>query len=77
MISQGCAHARARVGDVIEPAAQRRNVAYREFYNSIKFRVKKLLYNIGPKVLYRSEEYNCQMHELMFQTGVKGMSERI
>ena len=35
MISQGCAHARARVGDVIEPAALRRNGAYREFFNSI------------------------------------------
>ena len=28
-----------------------------------------------PKV-YRSEQYNCQMNELMFQAGVKGMSER-
>ena len=34
------AHARASGGDVIEPAALRRNVAYREFFNSIKFRVK-------------------------------------
>ena len=34
MISQECAHARARVGDVIEPAALRRNGAYREFFNS-------------------------------------------
>ena len=25
---------------------------------------------------YRSEQYNCQMNELMFQAGVKGMSER-
>ena len=24
----------------------------------------------------RSEQYNCQMNELMFQAGVKGMSER-
>ena len=39
MVSQGCAHARAfalHVGDVIEPAALRRNVAYREFFDSIK-----------------------------------------
>ena len=28
-----------------------------------------------PKV-YRSEQYNCQMNELMFQAGVKGMNER-
>ena len=27
-------------------------------------------------ILYRSEQYNCQMNELMFQAGVKGMSER-
>ena len=26
--------------------------------------------------IYRSEQYNCQMNELMFQAGVKGMSER-
>ena len=25
---------------------------------------------------YRSEQYNCQMNELIFQAGVKGMSER-
>ena len=56
-----------RVGDVIEPAALRRNVAYREFFDSIKYE---------PKV-YRSEQYNnCQMNELMFQAGAKGMSER-
>ena len=36
MISQGCAHGRASAGDVIELAALRRNVAYREFFNSIK-----------------------------------------
>ena len=35
MISQGCAHAGARVGDVIELAALRLNGAYREFFNSI------------------------------------------
>ena len=26
--------------------------------------------------MYRSEQYNCQMNELMFQAGVKGTSER-
>ena len=31
---------RVRVGDVIEPAALRRNVAYREFFDSIKYRVE-------------------------------------
>ena len=31
---------RIRVGDVIEPAALRRNVAYREFFDSIKYSVK-------------------------------------
>ena len=32
----------------------------------------------SPKVytVYRSEKYNCQMNELMFQASVKGMSER-
>ena len=25
---------------------------------------------------YRSEQYYCQMNELMFQAGVRGMSER-
>ena len=33
-------------------------------------------HNSGAKI-YRSEGYNnCQMHELMFQAGVKGMRER-
>ena len=41
MISQGCAHARVRIGDVI---------------------------NFGTPG--RSEEYNCQMHELMFRADV-------
>ena len=45
-------------------------MAYHEFFNSIKFRVKIIT------ILPRSEEYNCQMHELMFQAGVRGMSER-
>ena len=31
---------RVRVGDVIEPAELRRNVAYREFFDSIKYRVR-------------------------------------
>ena len=31
---------RVRVEDVIEPAALRRNVAYREFFDSIKYRVE-------------------------------------
>ena len=26
--------------------------------------------------MYRSEQYDCQMNKLMFQAGVKGMSER-
>ena len=38
--SQRCAHACACFGHVIEPAALRCNVAYREFFKSIKFRVK-------------------------------------
>ena len=51
MISQGRVRVRvhvrtymryacARIGDVIEPAALRRNVAYREFFNTKNFRVK-------------------------------------
>ena len=41
---------RVRVGDVIKPAVPRHNVAYREFFNSIKFHVKyKLPYNFGPQ----------------------------
>ena len=35
----------------------------------------RLTMRYEPKV-YRSEQYNCQMNELMFQAGVKGMSER-
>ena len=31
---------------------------------------------MNPSYIYRSEQYNCQMNELMFQAGVKGMSER-
>ena len=31
---------RVRVGDVIEPDALRRNVAYREFFDSIKYCVE-------------------------------------
>ena len=31
---------RVRVGDVIELAALRRNMAYREFFDSIKYRVE-------------------------------------
>ena len=75
MISQGCAHAhtRACVGDIIEPAALRRNGAYVNFQQYNSFAYNKLPYNFGPKV-YRLEEYNCQMYELMFQAGVKGMS---
>ena len=48
---------RVRVGYVIEPVALRCNVAYHELPN-----------NYGPKV-YRSEQYNCQMNELMFRAG--------
>ena len=40
------------------------NMAYREFFNSIKFRE-------FDTAQYRSDKYNCQMHELMFQAGVK------
>ena len=31
---------RVRVGDVIEPATLRRHVAYREFFNSLKYRME-------------------------------------
>ena len=31
---------RVRVGDVIEPAALRRNVPYGKFFDSIKYRVE-------------------------------------
>ena len=31
---------------------------------------------MNPRYIYRSEQYNCQMNKLMFQAGVKGMSER-
>ena len=61
---------RIRVGDVIEPAALRRNVQYKV---SRGINDHTTIYE--PKV-YRSEQYNCQMNELMFQAGVKGMSER-
>ena len=68
---------RVRVGDVIEPAALRRNVAYREFFNSISFAKNKSYHTtMDPRYIYRSEEYNYQMNELMFQAGVEGMSER-
>ena len=70
MISQGCAHARA----CAEPATLRRNVAYSEFFNSIKFRVELITIQLCTQG--RSEEYKCQIHELMFQADVKGMSER-
>ena len=68
---------RVRVGDVIEPAALRCNVAYREFFDSMKLVSRGINkpHNYEPKV-YRSEQYNCQMNELMFQAGIKGMSER-
>ena len=38
-------HMRVRVGDVIEPAMLRRNVAYRKFFLTVarKFRVKKII----------------------------------
>ena len=59
-----------RVG---EPAALRRNMASREF-NSINFHEYITTTMDGPKV-YRSEEYNCHINELMFHVG-KGMSKR-
>ena len=55
-------HVRALVMYIIEPVALHRNVAYHEFFNSIKF-----------TILPKSLEYDCQLHELMFQAGVKGM----
>ena len=61
---------RVRVGDVIEPAALRRNVAYCEFFDKVSRGIHV------NTTMYRSEQYNCQMNELMFQAGVKGMSER-
>ena len=68
MVSQGCAH-------VIEPAALRRNVQYKVL-RGIKLMTTQLYMN--PRYIYiaRSEQNNCQMNELMFQAGVKGMSER-
>ena len=48
---------RVRVGDVIEPAALRRHVAYREF-STIEW--NKLPHNYEPKVY---------SNELMFQAG--------
>ena len=63
---------RVRVGDVIEPAALRRNVQYKVLRGINDHTT--IIYE--PKVLYRSEQNNCQMNELMFQAGVKGMSER-
>ena len=62
---------RVRVGDVIEPAALRRNVQYKVLRGINDHTT--IIYE--PKV-YRSEQNNCQMNELMFQAGVKGMSER-
>ena len=71
---------RVRVGDVIEPAALRRaatwpivNFNFRQYKVSRGINDHTMRYE--PKV-YRSEQYNCQMNELMFQAGVKGMSER-
>ena len=31
---------RVRIGDVIEPAVLRRNVAYREIFDSLKYRME-------------------------------------
>ena len=59
---------RVRVGDVIEPAALRRNVQYK-VSRGINDHT-----TMNPR--YRSEQYNCQKNELMFQAGVKVMSER-
>ena len=54
------------LGYVIEPVALRRgcNVSF----DSIKFAKNELPHNYGPKV-YKPEEHNCQMNELMFQAG--------
>ena len=63
------------IRDVIEPAALRHNVDYREFFDSTC--IYKVSRGINDHTtIYRSEQYNCQMNELMFQAGVKGMSER-
>ena len=50
------------IGDVIELATLIRNVAYHEFFNSMKFHIKlAYMYNFGPKVHCRPEEYNVLM----------------
>ena len=53
-----------------EPAVLRRNIAYSEFLNNIKFRVKYITIQLWPQ---GRSEVRC-IHELMFQAGVKGMS---
>ena len=65
-------HMRVRVGDVIEPAALRRNVQFKVLRG---INDHTTIYD-STQGMYRSEQNNCQMNELMFQAGVKGMSER-
>ena len=71
-------HMRVRVGDVIEPAALRRTATWPIVnFSTVQYKVSRGINHhtmrYEPKV-YRSEQYNCQMNELMFQAGVKGMS---
>ena len=51
-----------RIGDVIEAVALRRNVAYREYFDSIKFS-RRINYHTTMDPMY--EEYNCQMKEVV------------
>ena len=66
MISQGCAH--ARIGDVIEPAALHRSVAYREFFSSVKFRISPYFLDLKSTIIIVRCMY--LYFELMFQAGV-------
>ena len=53
MIGQGCAHARARFGDVIEPATLRRNKPIVNFSTVQSFaKINYHNYYIQPRVLY-------------------------
>ena len=52
MVSQGSAHAHACVSDVIEPVALRCNMAYREFFDSTKFREEKIITQLWTQGSY-------------------------
>ena len=71
---------RVRVSDVIEPAALRRaatwpivNFNFRQYKVSRGINDHTMRYE--PKV-YRSEQYNCQMNELMFNSSRCKRNER-